>query len=204
MTLTKRARAWLATLDRQPTLPTSRVERLIVDAGATPHSTWLAFHDAYAGYAEEVGPGDVAFWGLARGKDEQPPPYWLPPDAVSIIPASRGFPEAIRCAEANPVHEYELGADGWFSGIGGPCESFDMKIERHGLKMEFYGRGKVKRTLLTHDSDREDHQRLIQEMTPWLVREASGTHASFYLEPRRLLQFNPHIKQLQLFEIDPP
>ena len=203
MALTKRARAWLATLSHDPSLPTAVVERLILDAGSTPHALWLAFHDAYAGYIEEVGPGDIAMWGLARGATEQPAPYWNRPDAVDIIPAKRQFPEAIRCADANPVHEYELGADGWFSGIGGPCESFDMKIERHGIKQEFHARGQVKRTLLTHDSDRADHQKLLADMAAALVPEASGSHAKFFLEPRRLLQFNPHIKQLQLFELEP-
>ncbi len=42
-------------------------------------------------------------------------------------------PAAINCADVFPEHGYELEADNSFSGIGGPCASFDMKLERHGL-----------------------------------------------------------------------
>ena len=203
MTLTNRATDWLATLSRESPLPTKTVEQLLLDGGHTPHPMWLEFHDNYAGYAEEIGPGDVAFWGLARAEDAKPSPNWFDPNTVYVVPPTRRLPEAIRCADAHPVHDYALGCDGGFRGIGGPAETFDMKLERHGVKMEFYARGKVDRTLITHKSDEPEHQQLLQDMAPSLVVEASGASAKFYLESRRLLQFNPYIKQLVLYEIDP-
>lgn len=204
MALTKRASAWLATLSREAPVPTRRVEQLILDAGGTPHRVWLDFHEHYAGYAEEVGPGDVAFWGLARAADAEPPPLWFAPDTVYLVPPQYHFPEAIRCADAHPVHGYELGADGCYRGIGGPADTFEMKLERHGLMKEFRDRGHVRQTLLTRKSDEPAHQQLLADMAPFLVPEASGAAAKFYLEPRRLLQFNPFIKQLVLYEVDPP
>jgi hypothetical protein len=147
--LTKRATAWLATLSRETPMPTTDVERLILVAGSTPHAAWLDFHDKYAGYIEEVGTGDIAIWGLARSASASLPPRWFAPDSVILVTPERGFPEAIRCADVHPVHGYELGADGVFTGIGGPADSFEMKIECHGVMKEFYDRGKVTRTLLT-------------------------------------------------------
>jgi hypothetical protein len=144
MALTKRAIAWLATLSREAPLPTAHVERLIVAAGTKPHDAWLNFHDKYAGYIEEVGPGDIAIWGLARAATATPEPIWIKPDSVYTRPADRRFPEAIFCADSHPVHGYELGANGAFYGVGGPAETFEMKIERHGVMKEFYDRGKVR------------------------------------------------------------
>jgi hypothetical protein len=204
MALTKRAAAWLATLSRETPMPTTDVERLILVAGSTPHAAWLDFHDKYAGYIEEVGPGEIAIWGLARSASASPPPTWFAPDSVSIVPPEYGFPEAIRCADVHPVRGYELGADGAFRGTGGPAETFEMKIERHGVMKEFYDRGKVKQTLLTRKADEPQHQKLLSDMAHALVPEASGKAAKFYLEPKRLLQFNPFIKQLVLLELDVP
>ena len=204
MALTKRAQAWLATLSRETPLPTASVERLILAAGSTPHPAWLDFQDKYAGYIEEVGAGDIAIWGLARSASASPPLLWFAPDKVSIVPPEARFPEAIVCADAHPVHGYELGADGAFRGPGGPAETFEMNIERHGVMKEFYDRGKVKQTLLTRKSDEPQHQKLLNDMAHALVPEASGKAMKFYLEPTRLLRFFPFIKQLILLELDVP
>lgn len=202
-TLTKRAADWLATLSRETPMPTAEVERLILAAGGTPHPVWLAFHDAYGGYIEETGPGEIAIWGLARSVSAEPPPMWLPPDSVELVPAQYHFPEAIRCADVHPVHEYELGADGAFRGLGGPADTFEMKIERHGVMKEFYDRGRVEQTLLTHKADEPQHQKLLNDMAHALVPEASNSAAKFYLESKRILRYNPFIKQLVLLELVP-
>jgi hypothetical protein len=204
MAVTKRASAWLATLSRGTPIPTRAVEQFIIDAGGTPHRVWLDFHEHYAGYVEEVGPGDLACWGLARAADAVPSPVWFKPDTVYLVPAQPHFPEAIQCADAHPTHGYELGADGRYRGIGGPADSFEMKLERHGLMKEFYDRGRVRQTLLTRKSDEPAHQQLLADMAGSFVPEASSANAKFFLEPRRLLQFNPFIKQLVLLELDPP
>lgn len=203
MSLSKRASAWLATLSRETPMPTAAVEGLIVAAGGTPHAMWLAFHDAYAGYIEEIGPGEIAVWGLARPALASLPLMWFTPGKVDIVAPGYGFPEAIRCADVHPVHAYELGADGAFRGIGGPTDTFEMKIERHGLMKEFHGRGTVRQTLLTRKADEPQHQQLLADMAHALVPEASNAAAKFYLEATRLLQYNPFIKQLILLELDP-
>jgi hypothetical protein len=113
-------------------------------------------------------------------------------------------PEAIRCADVHPVHDYELGADGAFRGIGGPADTFEMKLERHGVMKEFYDRGRVKQTLLTRKADEPQHQQLLADMAHALVPEASDRSAKFYLEAKRLLKFNPFIKQLILLELGVP
>lgn len=202
MPLSARAIAWLATLSRETPMPTADVERLILAAGGTPNEAWLAFQDAYAGYIEEIGPGEIAIWGLARTASASPPATWFKTNCISIVPPEYGFPEAILCADVHPVHGYELGADGAFRGIGGPTDTFEMKIERHGLMREFYSRGKVTQTLLTRKADEPQHQRLLADMAHALVPEASNATGKFYLEAKRLLQYNPFIKQLILREFD--
>lgn len=76
-----------------------------------------------------------------------------------------------------------------------------MKLERHGLMKEFYERGKVTQTLLTHKVDEPQHQQLLADMAHALVPEASNAAAKFYLETKRLFQYNPFIKQLILLEL---
>src|SRR5262249_52606230 len=127
MALTKRAQSWLATLKREEPLPTAEVERLIRAAGWPPPQAWLDFHDKYAGYVEEVGPGDLAIWGLARPMNPGTPLRWRDLGNVIIVPPHYRFPEAILCADASPHHGYELGSDGAFRGIGGPALTFEMK-----------------------------------------------------------------------------
>lgn len=203
MPLTQRAQTWLATLPRETAMPTSRVERLILDVGGTPHALWLDFHDRYGGYVEDVGPGEVAVWGLARAKDADPPNVFSQPDHVFIRAGDGEYPETIACAEANPVHEYELYADGWFSGIGGPCPSFDMKVERHGLMHELYARGKIRETTL-RDITAPASQQLLQDVAQWLVPEASTKDTQFFYTPDRLVRFDPAIKQIIVFEVAGP
>jgi len=202
MPLTKRAQAWLATLQRETPLSTAHVERLIVDAGRTPHAVWLDFHDRFAGFIEEVGPGDIAVWGLARAVDADPPRAWIPPEDVFIRPADGELPEVIRCADAHPVHEFELAADGWFAGIGGPCPSFDMKVERHGVLHEFFLRGRARRTVVK-DGDAAERGKLIHGLAPWLIVEASSNDTQFFLTPARLVQYTPGLDQILRSETEP-
>jgi hypothetical protein len=201
--LTRRAYAWLATLRRERAMPTARVERLILDIGGTPHALWLDFHDRYGGYVEEVGPGEVAVWGLARAKDAAPPNVFSQPDHVFIRGGDGECTEAIACAEANPVHQYELYADGWFNGPGGSCPSFDMNVERHGLMHELFARGKIRERVL-RDPNATESQQLLHEVAQWLVSEASTKDTQFFFTPDRLVRFDPAIKQILVFEVIAP
>lgn len=204
MGLTKFGKNFLATLRRDTPVPTAVVEQRIRDAGHPAHPVWLEFHDAYAGYIEELAPGDVAFWGLSHAADRDPPPIWVNPDEVLITPADGRLPEGIGCADAHPVHDYELLANGHFLGIGGPAESFDRKLERHGLMMDFYSRGNWKQTLLDRDLTKPEVVDLIEEMKASFIPEPSDKHAQYYLEPKRLLRVAPLIKKVVLYEVDPP
>jgi hypothetical protein len=196
--------AWLSTLVREQPLPTKVVEQLIRDAGGTPHPVWLDFHDRFAGYIEEVAPGDLAIWGLARPLEADPPATWRQPESVFLTLPTDDNDERISCAEAHPVHEYELRANGAFMGAGGPCPSFDMKVERQALMCEFRQAGTARKTLFTKSSDAPIHQQLLHDMAPFLVPEASTARAQYFLAPRRLVVFNPPFKQIVMYEIDPP
>ncbi|MEM6993477.1 MAG: hypothetical protein AAF721_23385 [Myxococcota bacterium] len=204
MPLTQYATDFLATLRRDTAVPTALVEKRIRDAGHDPHPVWLEFHDEYAGYIEELTPGDNAFWGLCHAADREPPPVWVDADQVHITPPSGQLPQGIVCADAHPVHDYELLANGHFLGVGGPAESFDRKLERHGLMMAFYKRGKVVQTRFERDLAKAENVELIDEMRGSFLPEPSDKHAQYYLEPKRLLRVGPLIKQLVLYEVDPP
>ncbi len=199
--LTKRAGDWLATLYHETPMSTRDVERLIVDAGHTAHPAWLEFHDAYAGFYEEVGPGDIAIWGLSRALEAEPKSYWTDQNTVWVTPSDGRMSETIVCAEAHPVHDYLLTAAGSFLGIGGPVDSFDRKIERHGLLADLYRRGKVKRTLSKQPNPTLDNEALLREMADGYVEEASDKRLEFYAEPQRVLQHSPKHDYVILFEL---
>jgi len=205
MALTKRGSAWLATLKRTaPVVPTAKVEQLLRDGGHTPHRAWLEFHDTYAGYVEEFAPGDFALWGIAHASNRVPPPVWADADTVTVSPPNRGFPEGIVCADAHPVHDYELLADGRFMGVGGPSATFEMKIERHGVMADLALRGTVRTTRNSRGLAKQEKQDLIAQMRPYLVPEASDGSMQIYVEPTRVLRVGPLIDYLLLYEIDPP
>ncbi len=203
MALTKYAKDFLATLRRDKAVPTKEVEQRIRDAGYPAHPCWLEFQDNYAGYIEELAPGDIAVWGLSHAVDREPPPMWVDADQVHITPPDGRLPEGIVCADAHPVHDYELLANGHFLGIGGPAESFERKLERHGLMMDFASRGAARQTVFTKDMAAPELVELIDEMKDSFVPEPSDKHAVYYLEPTRLLRVGPIIKKAVLYQIDP-
>jgi hypothetical protein len=202
MALTKRAQTWLSTLDRETPVATTLVEQWIRDVGGTPHRAWLDFHERFAGYVEELAPGELAIWGLARAKDAEPPSMWRKPETVFVVLPSAGD-ERISCADAHPVHEYELRANGTFMGAGGPCPTFDMKVERQALSHAFSQAGTPRQTLVTKSGDLPEHQKLLQDMAPFLVPEASTPRAQYFLAPRRFVIFNPPFKQIVMYELEP-
>ena len=203
MPLTQRAKDWLATLDRIPAVPTAVVEKRIRDAGFTPHALWLDFHDEYAGYVEPIAGGELAYWGLVQPVNRDPPVVWVEADKVVITPADGRLPDGIVCADAHPVHDYELLANGRFLGIGGPADAFATKIERAGVMQDFHARGKVAITQHSTDLNSPESQKIIADMRPFLVPEASDSFAEYYLDDTRLLVVASRAKRLALREIDP-
>lgn len=201
MPLTKKATAWLSLLHREAPVPTSIVEKRIIDAGIDPvPQPWLDFQDDYAGYHENIGP-DLAVWGLSRGADAEPPCAWIKPNTVTLVSMVDDAPKnEIICADAHPVHDYILTPTGKFRGEGGPCERFEIKIERHGLMLAFSKRGKMRRTVGS-DLSKPKHQQLIADMQHGFVPEASDIHAEYYLDGNRLLRVGRRINQLVLYEV---
>lgn len=198
MKLSERGQRWLKRLSREVPLPSAEVVKLIEDAGYVAHPAWIEFHDQFAGYIEEVAPGDIAVWGLARRKDATPP-VSCQLGTIFIAPPEGHLPETIMCADVFPVHDYYLDPSGAFYGVGGPADSFAMKLERNGLVSEFRLQG-GQQTLLTHKSDLPEHQKLLSEMQDFLVPEASSKAEKYFLHGGRLLRFNPFIKQMILME----
>jgi hypothetical protein len=191
--LSDRALAWLGTLSREEPMPVREVEAQIIECGYPPHEAWLDFHERFAGYFEEVGPNDVAVWGLARRKT-----LHVAPGKIWIRPPDRKWkaPAAINCADAFPEHGYELEVDGSFSGIGGPCPSFDMKLERHGLVHALYSRGRVERTLVTKGRWTPEHAALLESFKDAFVPEASDENMLFYARDKVVLEHVPRLEQL--------
>lgn len=201
MPITLRASAWLATLPRETPMPTADVERLIVDAGHTAHAPWLDFQEHYAGYVEQIGPGEEARWGLARAADSEAATVFFEPNRIYYVPpAAKWLSEALRCADVNPMHEYELGSDGRFNGLGGPAATFEMKLERHGLMHEFRELGgDLTRRTIVRNTDEPEHQQLLHDVASGLVREASDKGQQFFVDAQRMVQYSPFVKQLTIW-----
>lgn len=135
----------------------------------------------------------MAVWGLARRKTShvQAGKIWIRPADPQWKTA-----EAISCADAFPEHGYELEADGFFHGIGGPCPSFEMKLERHGLLHALYSQGRVERKLVTQGHWTAEHDALIESFKDAFVPEASDANVLFYAQANAVFEHVPHIKQL--------
>ena len=127
MTLSRRAEKYLGTLKRVTPVPTSTVKEALIRAGAPVHEAWVEFHERYAGYIEPLG-NERAVYGLVHVDSE-----WLPPGEVSY--EADGDEDFIACAEVHPSFDYTLRGDGEFLGIGGggPCSSFNIKVEQAAL-----------------------------------------------------------------------
>jgi len=176
--LTPRAVSFLATLERRPSIPTERVEALIVAGGYPCFAPWLAFHERYAGYLEVFGQ-DWAIWGLIHEN-----PVWLLPNKPDIDRESEDTWYA-RCADAHPTYQYQLDQTGEL--IGMPAESFDVNVERLALGWEFHRRGKfriVPDQELRGAAFREVFER---EIKGHLVSEASDHFSRQYMSERYLV-----------------
>src|ERR1700736_364664 len=125
MPLSPRARAWLEKLHRRQPVPVEQVATALVDAGCPAFETWLDFHRRYAGYEEPLG-NNVAIWGIVHDHA-----WWAAP-GVADVTRGRDGRWSVRCAAVHGTYDYRLDPDGGFRsfGGGGPCESFDVKVEQ--------------------------------------------------------------------------
>ncbi len=131
MALSKRARSYLASLERRAAVPTRDVEAAIVRAGYEPFPAWLAYHDAYAGYVEPLG-RESAVLGLVHGAS-----HWLAAGEAEVDLWDDGA-LVITCADVHPSFAYTLFSDGhfWSSGGAGECATYDVKVEQSGAFVE--------------------------------------------------------------------
>jgi hypothetical protein len=128
--LTPRAEKYLTTLRRHPAVPVERVAEALRRAGCAPNPIWLDFHERYAGYQEPLG-NESAIFGIVHADS-----YWIPPGEACVEEENGRY--SVMCAEVHGSFDYRLEDDGAFSscGGGGPCASFDGKIEQNAVFVE--------------------------------------------------------------------
>lgn len=134
--LTKRAQDYLLTLERRPAPPTREVEQTLKGNGSPCFEPWLAFHESYAGYVEPLG-RDTAVWGLVHEQGR-----WVDAGRASVDKEPHEELWYVVCADVHPSYSYKLDHLGEF--LGQPAVSFDVKVERNALTVEFMSRGKTR------------------------------------------------------------
>ncbi len=122
--ITRLAELYLASLKRVDIVPIDAVRTLAAKQGIALTEPLIQFHERFAGYTEQMG-RDVAVWGLVHAR-----PQWLTPYTLEVFDAGEVL---MACADAHPSYDYTLTMSGEFvgSGAGGPCESFEVKVERN-------------------------------------------------------------------------
>jgi hypothetical protein len=182
--LSQRAQKYLAQLHRDEPLPVAKVEQIIIAQGYPAHPAWLAFHEQFAGYHENIGSGNTAIWGLAF-----PTPRKSGGDAYKVyVNLHLGVPFFIACADVHPSFDYNLMPDGEFIGPPFPSENFSIKVERNTLLWEFSSAGPVQRVYDVDGVSLFDlRQQLLDELRGYLVPEASDKFANYYASPTKVL-----------------
>jgi|SRR5690554_3035512 len=174
--LTDRARKYLATLKREPFVPTKQVERIFIDSECPFFENWLEFHEKYAGYVEVLG-NDTATWGLVHRE-----PGWLAPMGIEVDYDKKEDGYDIVCADVHPSYNYVLTNRGEFLGF--PSESFDIYVERKSIGREFSLDGKVI-DFNKGGVDEEKVSRVLRDSN--FIPEASDKFSSYYLYENILL-----------------
>jgi hypothetical protein len=128
MPLSARAQSYLATLPRHPAVPVARVADALRRAGAPVVPAWLDFHDRYAGIEDPLG-RDLAILGIVHEET-----HWLSANDANVEQENDGS-WWVLCAEVHGSYAYRLEEDGSFHsyGAGGPCASFDVRIEQDAV-----------------------------------------------------------------------
>jgi hypothetical protein len=127
MALSVRAQNFLATLERRPAVSIERVREALARAECPPIDSWIDFHERYAGYVDPLG-REEAVLGLVHEESR-----WHRENEVFVD--NEEGPWTICCAEVHPSFDYTLHEDGAFHsfGGGGPCASYDVKVEQDSL-----------------------------------------------------------------------
>ena len=185
--LSTHAKKFLSTLKRHRSIPTKEVEIIIKNGEYPCFTSWLDFHEQYAGYVEIFGQ-DRAVWGLAHEK-----PVWLPSREVEIDQELNTDIWYITCADVHPSYTYQLDNKGNFLGFD--AESFDINVERKALVWFFYNAGKSK--VLYGEELIESNLReiFVSQIKPDLVPEASDRFFRYYMNDKYLLVENARTEE---------
>ncbi len=174
MSLSPRAQAYLATLERGEPVPVERVVEALEQVGCPIYDAWLEFHSRFAGYVEVIG-RDSGVWGIVHAH-----PVWLDPWDASVELSGEGW--RVVCADIHPSYDYWLSSTGEFISLsgGGSHESFDIKIERNTIFWEAIAGGRS----WTIDADLLRAARGIDALRvavgAEIVKEASDKYATCY------------------------
>ena len=196
LTLSQRAQDFLASLRRDEPVPIETVVELLAKHGLDPIPAWLEFHERYAGYWEDIGAGDFAIWGLAHATVQG---GHNNPNEIYVNKTSYGEAVTILCADVHPSWDYLLKPTGEFIGPPFRCATFDVKVERNALMMEFTKAGPVERIWKIDDVRVENcRKQLVDELQGFLVPEASDKFARYYLSPDKLMLESLHNEAIKL------
>jgi hypothetical protein len=195
--LTDTANQYLQSLYREESLPVREVEQLLVGQGVEPYEPWLAFHQAYAGYFQDLGMGDVAVWGLARLKEST----WFKPRMVNVQ-RLKGTVISVYCADVHGSHGYSLRTDGRVEAPTGYARNFDIHVERLSLWRWFALRGR-RQLRDTSGWTADQKGQFAAAMDPFLRTEASDEFTSYYVSDQTL--FIQHAKgAFEVLDLDRP
>lgn len=136
LSLSTRARTYLASLRRGESVPVERAAEALRRAGSPVFDRWLDFHDRYAGYQEILG-DETSVWGIVHSD-----PFWLDPGEAVV--ERDGALWRVVCADVHPSFDYWLDSEGVFTSVGGGgrCQSFDIKVERDSVLFEAMAGGR--------------------------------------------------------------
>ena len=181
MQLSSRAAAYLESLERVESVPTAKVTERLKLEGIPSFSSWTEFHDKFAGYVENIGV-ERAIWGLMHFASE-----WQDPLDVSVD--RDGGEYLIGCADVHPSYDYWLRNNGEFSGIGGggPCESFDKKVEQTALLWSATRVGDWSLIVDFNDWSPERQQPILAGRDRGFIPEASDKYKKCWLTDRHLV-----------------
>ncbi|MCX2794703.1 hypothetical protein SAMN05660479_02242 [Microbulbifer thermotolerans] len=167
--LTDRAKKYLATLERVPSIPTREIERILSDNEYPCIPEWLEFHDRFSGYIEPLGL-DRAVWGLAHNS-----PVWMDSFSVDVeCDKIEGTFEVV-CADVHPSYNYTIDDRGHFFGLA--SESFEIYVERKAVGFLFSKAGSV-RPIRVADIEDEVIGHILNKEN--LISEATDKFFTYY------------------------
>ena len=167
------AQHYLAQLTRTRPVPTSKVERLLLDEGWPRFEAWVSFHERYAGYVQLSG-SEFFVWGLVH-KD----PQWLPPGEPDVDKEPNKNVWYVACADGHPSYNYRLDQKGTF--LGGPSRTFDIFVERLALIWEFKRSGPCHAIPQPRLKWLSRQKLFWAHVGPGLAREACDEYANWYM-----------------------